>query len=520
MLDAYAAGQTEPVAVHRVGPDLVFGRLWKELGIEAALRQQLESRRFEFDAERAVYLSVLQRLFASGSDWAAERWRESYCIPGTESLELHQLYRAMAFLREEVDEPGSGTIPGSPHCLTDRLEEALFEPRRNLFTELDQVFLDTASIYVEGEGDQQLGQYGKSKDHGPDLKQMVVGMVFDLQGRPICCELRPGNTADVKSPVPVVRRMQRRFGVRKVTIVADRGMISAETIAALDSGEMNCDYILGARMRSTNEVSEVVLNDRGHFREIQPERQRPKGPVAAEGQGSVREGSALRRLPERGTTPQGCRGSRSHRGPVTGTLARRRQGVRRQQGYRNFLREESATHFLLNEEKVKEKARYNGHWVLRTNLTDEPELITMAYKQLRMVEDVFRTMKSTLETRPIHHKRDQTILGHVFCSFLAPDGWLGCVPGTRGPCRRRPRGGRPGGSCGVPRSHWMSWESPKTARHAPEGRHVRWARLRACAESPCAPAPRRTVPDKGGHWGRLRPGRRWERRSRGSRHRE
>ena len=88
----------------------------------------------------------------------------------------------------------------------------------------------------------------------------------------------PGNTADVKSLVPVVRRMQRRFGVRKVTIVADRGMISAETIAALESVEMNCDYILGARMRSTDEVSEVVLNDRGRFREIQPERQRAKDP--------------------------------------------------------------------------------------------------------------------------------------------------------------------------------------------------------------------------------------------------
>lgn len=419
VIDAHAAGQTEPVAVHRIGPDLVFGRLWKELGIEAALRQQLDSRRFEFDVERAVYLSVLHRLFASGSDRAAERWRESYRIPGTQSLELHHLYRAMAFLGEEVDEPGSGTIPGSPRCLKDRLEETLFEPRRHLFTELDLVFFDTTSIYFEGRGGQELGQYGKSKDHRPDLKQMVVGMVLDLQGRPICCEVWPGNTADVKSLVPVVRRMQRRFGVRKVTIVADRGMISADTLAALESGEMNCDYILGARMRSTNEVSQIVLNDRGRFREIQPERQRVKDPSPLK----VKEVFVEDRRYVVCLNEEQRRKDAADREAIVAQLRARLPSGGKElvgnKGYRKFLREESATHFQLDEDKVKEEARYDGHWVLRTNLADESELIAMAYKQLWMVEDVFRTMKSTLETRPIYHKRDETIRGHVFCSFLA-----------------------------------------------------------------------------------------------------
>ena len=103
VLDAHAAGEIEPVAIRRIGPDLVFARLWKESGIFDVLRSLLKEREYDFDVERAIYLTVLHRLFASGSDRAAERWREDYLIPGTESLELHHLYRAMAFLGEAIE---------------------------------------------------------------------------------------------------------------------------------------------------------------------------------------------------------------------------------------------------------------------------------------------------------------------------------------------------------------------------------------------------------------------------------
>src|SRR5512143_2600623 len=102
VIDAHAAGQTEPVQVLRVGPDLVFGRLWEALQLGKIIQRALQSRRYEFDVERAIYLTVIHRLFASGSDRAAERWREAYQLPGTETLDLHHLYRAMAFLGEPL----------------------------------------------------------------------------------------------------------------------------------------------------------------------------------------------------------------------------------------------------------------------------------------------------------------------------------------------------------------------------------------------------------------------------------
>jgi hypothetical protein len=99
----------------------------------------LEARRYEFDVERAIYLTVLHRLFATGSDRAAERWREDYLIPGTQALNLHHLYRAMAFLGQEIEPKGQKTLD-TPRCLKDLIEEELFERRRDLFTEVDLVF--------------------------------------------------------------------------------------------------------------------------------------------------------------------------------------------------------------------------------------------------------------------------------------------------------------------------------------------------------------------------------------------
>ena len=238
VIDAHAAGQTEPVQVLRVGPDLVFSRLWEMLEVGTVIRKALESRSYEFDVERAIYLTVLHRLFASGSDRAAERWRQSYRLPGTEKLDLHHLYRAMAFLGDELKDQPSPRVLNTPRCTKDWIEEELFARRRDLFSTIDLVFFDTTSIYFEGEGGQDIGRHGKSKDSRPDLKQMVVGLTLDVHGWPLCCELWPGNTADVTTLLPVVNRLRQRFKVARVSIVADRGMISAKTIAALESDEL------------------------------------------------------------------------------------------------------------------------------------------------------------------------------------------------------------------------------------------------------------------------------------------
>jgi transposase len=307
----------------------------------------------------------------------------------------------------------------TPRCTKDWIEEELFEQRRDLFSEIDLVFFDTTSIYFEGQGGQEIGRHGKSKDHRPDLKQMVVGLALDLEGWPLCCELWPGNTADVTTLLPVVNRLRQRFRVRRVCIVADRGMISAETIAALEADALDCDYILGARMRSVKEVRKQVLADRGRYEEVTPERQRAKDPsplkVKAVTVGDRRYVVCLNEEQRR----KDAADRKAIVAHLREALARGDKELIGNKGYRKYLLEDAQKRFAIDAAKIKEEARYDGKWVLQTNLADEPKIIAWGYKELWMVEAMFRSMKSVLETRPIYHKCDETIRGHVFCSFLA-----------------------------------------------------------------------------------------------------
>ena len=416
VLDAHAAGEIEPVAIHRIGPDLVFARLWKESGIPEVLRSILKERQYEFDVERAIYLTVLHRLFASGSDRAAERWREDYLIPGTEGLELHHLYRAMAFLGEAIEKLEKPT--GAVRCTKDLVEEALFERRRDLFTEVELVFFDTTSLYFEGQGG-EIGQRGHNKDHRPDLKQMVVGMALDVEGCPICCEMWPGNTADVTTLVPIVKRMRERFRLREITVVADRGMMSQKTFEALEGSDPPVGYIIGVRMRRQKEVNLSVLGSRKQWMESVPERSNAKDPAPLK----IKEVWVENRRYVVCLNEEERRKDAHDREAIVVHLKEQlRQGDKSlvgNKGYRRYLKVQGDHHFAIDEKQIKTEARYDGLWVLRTNTVYNAETVAHVYKALWTVEDIIRTTKSIMDTRPIYHRCDETIRGHVFCSFLA-----------------------------------------------------------------------------------------------------
>ncbi|MGB6968336.1 MAG: IS1634 family transposase, partial [Methyloceanibacter sp.] len=314
VLSAHRQGRIPPAEKVRIGPVLVFERLWQEMGLPKILGRLLQGRKFEFDVERAVFLTVLHRLFAPGSDRAAEVWRQQYALEGVEKLQLHHLYRAMAWLGESLPEGQQAhATPFAPRSVKDLVEESLFGQTRDLFSGLDLVFFDTTSIYFEGEGGETIGQYGHSKDHRPDRKQMVVGVILDGQGRPVCCELWPGNTADVTTLIPIVDRLKHRFHIRSVCVVADRGMISRDTIRQLQAADRDVRYILGARLRSVKEIYEVVLRRPGRYHQVYG----PKGkvmiwtpwkrlrstPAVARSSSAVRHKATLARRSKRPASP-------------------------------------------------------------------------------------------------------------------------------------------------------------------------------------------------------------------------
>ena len=418
ILGAHKKGELDDLKTMRIGPGKVFRRLWKETGIEPTLRGLLGDRRYQFDVEGAVFLTVVHRLFDPGSDRAAEQWKRDYALPGVGELELHHLYRAMAWLGEELPRADQdGRTPFAPRCVKDLIEEQLFVRKRDLFTELSLVFFDTASLYFEGEGGRSLGQRGKSKDHRPDLKQMAVGLVLDGEGHPICCELWPGNTTDVTTLIPLVDRLRKRFHISKICLIADRGMISANTITALEE-EDRLEYILGARMRNQKEVNQTVLSRAGRYRVVHPSRRGAKDPsplkvkeVFVEDRRYIVCSNEEQKRKDAGDREQILR-------KLQEKLKAGDKSLVGNKGFRRFLGS-SGSNFVIDEKKIKAEARLDGKWVLRTNSSMPAEKAALSYQMLWMVEDLFRSVKSVLETRPIYHKCDETIRGHVFCSFLA-----------------------------------------------------------------------------------------------------
>src|SRR6266851_4387416 len=311
------------IRTRRWGAPLVFEKLWHDTGCQAVVRAALRGRRFEFSVERAVFLTVLHRLLAPGSDRAAERWKGDYVLAGVDQLELHHLYRAMGWLGQvlpEDQQQGSSNLV--PRSTKDILEEHLFSRGRDLFTEVEVVFFDTTSLYLDG------------------------------HGRPICCELWPGNTTDVTTLIPIVDRLWRRFRIRKVCIVADRGMISEGTTTDLE--QQGWPYILGARMRKQKEVREQVLSDRRRFRVVYEARAKSTDPaplkvkdvwiedrryVVCINEEEVQHDRAARQAIVAGLREQLRRGDKSLVG---------------NKGYRRFLKLEGDKHFVVDEAKIEE----------------------------------------------------------------------------------------------------------------------------------------------------------------------
>jgi transposase len=279
--------------------------------------------------------------------------------------------------------------------------------------------MDTTSLSFEGEGGESLGEYGYSKDLRPDLRQMILGLVMDGAGWPVCTEMWPGNTADVTVLLSIVDRLRQRFGIGRVCVVADRGMISAETIAGLEARGL--DYILGAREHTDKRVRQTVLDDTAPFVPLAIERRQGDTQlfvkevkragvryIVCRNQSEAANDRAVREATVAALDAQLKRGDKALIGNA---------------GYRRYLRKTAAATgqpaFEIDPGKLAETARFDGIFVLRTNARLTPLQAVLRYRDLVRVEDLFRRAKALLRTRPIFHSCDAAIRGHVFCSFLA-----------------------------------------------------------------------------------------------------
>jgi hypothetical protein len=390
--------RTDGIEAHSArswGPALVFERLWKEQGVDTLLRDLACSRRFEFDAERVAFALALQRLCAPGSDLQGSAWLETVECPGFDRIELQHMYRTVGWLAQ----------------IRDALEKSLFLRDRDLFSQtLDLVFIDTTSTFIYRTEQTKLRRRGYSRDRMPDYPQVVICLAVDPYGWPVAWDLLPGSTADTRAFVAMINKLRERFSIRNVVVVADRGMLSRDTIKLLeDHAEAPFRFILGCKMRQQKEVTEQVLARAGRFssvadnlevKEVVVDDRRYivcRNPIEARKDATARE-AILKKLEE----------SLAH-GPKT---------VIGNVGFKRFVRVNKGA-ITIDHEAIARDARLDGKFVLRTS-TDFPAAdVALAYKSLWRVERAFRETKNTLQVRPVFHHRDDTTIGHIVGCFLA-----------------------------------------------------------------------------------------------------
>jgi hypothetical protein len=376
------------------GPVLVFERLWRELGLDVLFRDLARRRRFKFGVERCAFAIVLQRILAPGSDLFGSRWVKTVEADGFGSLGLADFYKTV----------------GALWTWKDDIERHLFERGRDLFSEaLDLVFVDTTSTYFEGKGWEGWAKMGKSRDHRPDHLQLMLAVAMRRDGVPITMEIWPGNTADIPTVKPMIDSLRNRFHIRRVVFVGDRGLVSGETLKALD--DAGYGYIVGMKMRRILEVRENVLRRAGRYREVEKNLQ-------------VKEVWVDDRRYVVCVNPDRAEKDRHDREAILAKLRDKlaHGGIKSlvpNRGFRRFLKI-SAERAMIDEKRVEQDALFDGKYVLRTTTDLPAEEVAEAYKQLTWIERLWRELKDVMEVRPIyHHKKKNNVRGHIFASFLA-----------------------------------------------------------------------------------------------------
>jgi hypothetical protein len=378
------------------GPALVFGRLWERQGLPEILGGLAQDRRFGFEPERVAFALALQRLCAPGSDLQGAAWAETVEAPGFADLALHHFYRTLPWLA----------------AIRHELERDLFFQGRDLFSgELDLVFVDTTSVYLYRDGVSDLIRHGYSRDRRPDLPQLVLCVVVDGQGWPVAFDVLPGNSADVAALSLTIARFRERFRIRRAVVVADRGMLGQATLAQLrDHASAPFDYILGCPLRRERAVAEEVLGRPGRYQQVADNLEVKevklgarryivcRNPIEAKQDAADREAllAKLRQILE-------------HDGP---------KAVVGNRGYARYLKIAKGS-VRLDEAAITREARLDGKFVLTTSTALAAAEVAQAYKSLWRVERAFRTLKSTLDVRPIFHQRDDSVIGHITGCFLA-----------------------------------------------------------------------------------------------------
>ena len=392
-----------------LGGAYLLRHLWERLGLQTVLAKALQKRDFSFTVEWAIFAMVANRALAPDSKRGVEEWvSEDVSLGNPEPISLQHLYRAMDFLLEHEES----------------IQKEVFFATADLFNlEVDLLFFDTTTTYAECEEEDDLRRYGHSKDSRPDRPQIVIGLAVTKEGLPVRCWVLPGNTADMTT-VERVKSDLRGWKLSRCIWVMDRGMSSEANRIVLQKAGGH--YILGEKLRDSQAAHKEALSFQGRYQKV---RENLEVKEIVVGDGERRRRFVLVHNPEQAKKDQATREKTlkriaetilalgdpevaSHKKAVCALLSHRSMG--------RYIRQTKTGKLRINQAKVQEEESLDGKYLLSSSDdTLSPEDIALGYKQLMEVERAFRTLKTTLELRPLYHRKEERIRAHVLLCYLS-----------------------------------------------------------------------------------------------------
>ncbi len=398
--------------------------LWNSLGLDSAIRRALRSSRRQFDATALIRAMVFNRLCEPSSKLGVLRWLETVSLPGAPEEVTHdQLLRTMDALMDRAD----------------AVEAAVAKQLRPLLDQsLSVVFYDLTTVRIHGEGvmEDDLRAFGLSKDSGGIARQFVLGVIQTAEGLPIAHQVHAGNVGEVSTLLPAIKKAIAAYGIERVVLVADRGLLSLDNVEAVEalktpSGQP-VEYILAVPARRYADFAETVDGmdvasgvAEGVWRERRlvvahdPQRaalqtaKRRKTLEAIEAEGE--------RMAQRLSDADEGKPLRGRRASDRTAYLRFFEQVK-EAGLSRILKADlhaDLFSFSRDEAALAQAERLDGKLLLVTNTALPPAEVISRYKALADIERGFRVLKSDIEIAPVHHRLPERIRAHALICFLA-----------------------------------------------------------------------------------------------------
>lgn len=389
--------------------DIVYRKLWDKFEIRGMIEKLLRRRRLKFDLDSTLYLMVADRLLSPRSKLATSERQGRYL--NIAEVKLHHLYKVLDVLSDS----------------RDRIERHLFEKQSNLFNlKVDVVFFDLTTFHFESVRPDELKDFGFSKAGKFNEVQVMLALLVDTEGRPVGFDLYPGNTFEGHTLVDALEKLKQRFSVRKLVFVADRGLNSGANLNLVR--EAGYEYVVSSPLkRKSQALADSVMDTSGYHCTFDKE-----GALAFKYKWLPHQVSYRDELGRKGSFQDHLLVTWSAKRAERDFKNRQRQidkaqkmldggkDVQTKKGAKRYLRTEGKTKVTgIDQEKIEKDKQWDGFYGIQSLNKMDHEMVIQHYRGLWRVEDSFRVMKSTMDTRPVFHWTPKRIVGHFTLCFIA-----------------------------------------------------------------------------------------------------